>query len=178
MPSVTLPLPAPSPQFEETQWFYRRWWWLWLGLSILLVAPLGWALTKPNTLLAVLITAPIMVLGVVGLWLLRLTVRIDAEGIHYQYFPLLYRWRHWPWQEFRRVAPRTYSPLGDYGGWGIRGLPGNLAYNVWGPAGLQLVFQSGNKLLLGTQRPAELQATLAALQAAFPTGPIALEARS
>lgn len=67
--------------------------------------------------------------------------------------------------------PRTYSPLGDYGGWG---LPGNLAYNVWGPHGLQLVFRSGNQLLLGTQRPAELLAVLAALHAADASRPISL----
>ncbi|MGI4862562.1 MAG: hypothetical protein ACRYFZ_01470 [Janthinobacterium lividum] len=72
------------------------------------------------------------------------------------------------------MLPRTYSPLGDYGGWGIRGLPSNLAYNVWGQAGLQLIFQSGNKLLLGTQQPEELRKVLVALQIAAPTGPIAL----
>lgn len=72
------------------------------------------------------------------------------------------------------MQPRTYSPLGDYGGWGIRGLPGNLAYNVWGKAGLQLIFQSGNRLLLGTQQPQVLRQVLAALHQADHTLPIIL----
>ena len=94
---------------------------------------------------------------------MRLETRIDAAGIHYRYRPLLNRWRHWPWAEFRQIFLRTYSPLSDFGGWGIKGLPGNLAYTVWGEHGLQLVFQSGNRLLLGTQRPEELRRTLLAL---------------
>ena len=173
------PPATTAPAFEETQWFFRRWWWLLAGLTLLVLATPVWALlARPQGLKAVLITAPLVGGLLVGLWYLKLIVWVDAAGIHYRFPPMLWRWRHWPWTEFRRVFPRTYSPLGDYGGWGIRGLPGNLAYNVWGPAGLQLIFQSGNKLLLGTQRPADLRATLAALQAAFPTGPIALEAKS
>ena len=67
---------------------------------------------------------------------------------------------------------RPYSPIGDYGGWGLRGLAGNKAYNVWGSEGLQLVFKSGNRLLLGTQHPAELREALRGLRAAIPSLPI------
>ena len=166
--------PAPGPVFTETQWFFRRWWWLVLGAAVVVIAPLLAVVHKPHGLQALSIAAPLALLKLAGLCSLKLTVRVDAFGIHYQYIPLLNRWRHWPWSEFEQVFPRVYSPLGDYGGWGIRGLPGNLAYNVWGKAGLQLVFRSGNKLLLGTQQPQELRKVLAALQAALPTTPIKL----
>lgn len=145
-----------------------------LGLTVLVIVPMVVAIPKPNGLRAVLIVTPLVLLILAGLWWLKLTVRVDAAGIHYQYTPFLNRWRHWPWHEFQQVFPRVYSPLGDYGGWGIRGLPGNLAYNVWGPDGLQLIFQSGNKLLLGTQQPEELRKVLAALRAAEATRPIKL----
>jgi hypothetical protein len=151
-----------SAVFTETQVMGRHWWWL-----ALIVAALGffpslllsdkasfWARTGP----ALIGTAAAGLL-----WLMRLETRIDANGIHCRYLPLLNRWRHWPWAEFRQIRPRIYSPLGDFGGWGIRGIPGNLAYNVWGPHGLQLVFQSGDRLLLGTQRPKQLGRTLQAL---------------
>ena len=168
------PLPATGPEFAETQWGYRRWWWLMLGVSILAISTLGLAINKPRGLHALLITAPLLLVTLAGLWFMKLTVRVDAVGIHYQYTPFLNRWRHWPWSEFHQVFPRTYSPMGDYGGWGIRGVPGNLAYNVWGPAGLQLVFRSGKRLLLGTQQPEALQVVLAKLKAAEPTRPITL----
>lgn len=164
--------PASALLFEETQWFYRRWWWLMLGLTALMIGVMIPALRQPQGPKALLVTTPLVLLILAGLWLMRLTVRVDAAGIHYQYVPFLRRWRHWPWREFRQVFPRTYSPLGEYGGWGIKGLPGDLAYNVWGPDGLQLVFQSGNKLLLGTQRPAELRAVLMALHESDASRPI------
>ena len=157
--------PAITPIFEETQWFWRRWWWLIGPLSLLPLALETLAFSHPLSSKLLLTVGPIGVLMLAGMALLRLTVRIDAVGIHYQYIPLLNRWRHWPWSEFRRVFPRTYSPLGDFGGWGIKGFPGDLVYNVWGPDGLQLVFRSGNRLLLGTQRPDELRAALALLAA-------------
>ncbi len=169
-------VPTSGPEFNETQWFYRRWRWLMVGLTMLVLIPVLFAVNKPHGVQALLIVAPLLLVIIAGLWVTKLTVRVDSFGIHYQYTPFLNRWRHWPWSEFRRVFPRTYSPFGDYGGWGIKGLPGDLAYNVWGPAGLQLVFQSGNKLLLGTQQPEELQKVLAALQAADTTRPIKLTA--
>ncbi|HEX8329464.1 MAG TPA: hypothetical protein VF629_18145 [Hymenobacter sp.] len=150
------------PLFTETQVMGRHWWWL-----ALVIAALGFfpSLLMPETATFWVRSGPVFIGAAAGslLWLMRLETRIDAAGIHYRYLPLLNRWRHWPWTEFRQVRPRTYSPLGDFGGWGIRGFPGNLAYNVWGVHGLQLVFQSGDRLLLGTQRPEELAATLQAL---------------
>jgi hypothetical protein len=163
---------ASAPVFVETQWFYRRWWWLMLGATALTLVPLLFALNKPRGLKAAAVAGPLVLLVVAGLWLIRLRVRVDEVGIHYLFTPFLNRWRHWPWSDFRQVQPRTYSPLGDYGGWGIKGWPGNLAYNVWGEAGLQLVFQSGSRLLLGTQQPEELRLVLAALHQADPTLPI------
>ena len=172
-----MPTQSAPGEFTETQWFYHRWWWLMLGTTILMAAPLAFVFTKPRGAQAVAIAVPLMTVILAGLWFMKLTVRVDAAGIHYQYTPLLNRWRHWPWSEFEQVFPRTYSPLGDYGGWGIRGLPGNLAYNVWGTAGLQLIFRSGNRLLLGTQQPEELRRVLAALQAAESALPIRLAAQ-
>ncbi|MGI4875198.1 MAG: hypothetical protein ACRYFX_28920 [Janthinobacterium lividum] len=157
-------MPAISPPvFEETQWFRHRWRWLLVALTLLAVMlPLIVVVKAPSWPAFTLLAVGLLPL-LAGLWLMKLTVRVDAQGIHYQFIPFLNRWRHWPWSEFRRVYLRTYSPLGDFGGWGLKGLPGDLAYNVWGPDGLQLVFQSGNKLLLGTQQPEELRQVLAAL---------------
>jgi hypothetical protein len=166
-------MPNTGPVFQENQWFFRRWWWLIMGVSGAIV-PLALASKAPEESKALLITAPLLLVLLVGLCFIKLTVRVDTAGIHYQYTPFLNRWRHWPWSEFQQVFPRIYSPLGDYGGWGIRGLPGNLAYNIWGKDGLQLVFRSGNKLLLGTQKPAELYQVLVALRAADTSNTITL----
>ena len=167
-------LPKLSLSFTETQRFSQRWRWLLAALTLLALGSSGIAMLKAPSWPALLIMAVVLLPLLAGLWLMRLEVRVDAAGIHYRYLPLLWRWRYWPWTDFQKVFPRTYSPLGEYGGWGIKGLPGELVYNVWGPAGLQLVFQSGNRLLLGTQQPEQLRLVLASLQAADPTRPIAL----
>ena len=41
---------------------------------------------------------------------------------------------------------RTYAPLREYGGWGIRGLSRKRAYNVSGNRGVELSLVDGRKL--------------------------------
>jgi hypothetical protein len=168
-----------APVFSETQWFIRRWWWI----IVLLMAGavwIGYSSPQYNLKSRLMLSLPgVLVLLVAGLLaLLRLEVRLDDEGVHYRYFPLLPRWRHWPWSEFKQVFARSYSPLGDYGGWGLRGISGNKAYNVWGKEGVQLIFKSNNRLLLGTQRPDELRTALRGLKTALPSLPIKQPAAS
>ena len=57
---------------------------------------------------------------------------------------------------------RQYSPLLEYGGLGMRiGLFGKgKAWNISGDKGLQLEFNNQKKLLIGTNQPEELAATL------------------
>ena len=48
---------------------------------------------------------------------------------------------------------RKYSPIAEFGGWGYRiSFNGGPAYNIAGNMGLQIVFVSGKKLLIGTQQ--------------------------
>ncbi|MHC4187375.1 MAG: hypothetical protein ACYSRQ_04200 [Planctomycetota bacterium] len=61
-------------------------------------------------------------------------------------------------EDLKECYIRTYRPIKEYGGWGIRygfGESGK-AYNVKGNQGLQLVFENGKRLLIGTQKPKRL----------------------
>lgn len=167
-----MPRPA-APVYTETQWFIGRWWWLVLALLGAAVW-IGYSSPQYNLKSRVVLALPgvLVLLVALVLALSRLEVRLDEEGVHYRYFPLLRRWRHLPWDELKQVFARRYSPFGEYGGWGWRGVAGNKAYNVWGREGLQLGLKNGQRLLLGTGRPAELRAALRGLKAALPTLPI------
>jgi len=55
---------------------------------------------------------------------------------------------------------RRYQPLAEYGGWGIRFGRSGRAFNIQGSHGVQLVLRSGTRLLIGSQRPAELAETI------------------
>lgn len=58
---------------------------------------------------------------------------------------------------------REYSPLREFGGWGIRVGRDGKAYNAYGNKGVQLTLTDGSHVLIGTQKPEEL---LDALRAA------------
>ncbi|SDL02555.1 hypothetical protein SAMN04487898_11451 [Pedobacter sp. ok626] len=75
-------------------------------------------------------------------------------------------YKHYSWDVIDKYYIRTYSPLGEYGGWGIRySMSGQgMAYNVSGNKGLQLELNNGKKILIGTNNPTELEAALTKLK--------------
>ena len=54
----------------------------------------------------------------------------------------------------------TYSPVAEYGGWGIRGWGENIALNAHGNQGVRLTLQNGSRVLVGSQRPDALTQAL------------------
>ena len=56
---------------------------------------------------------------------------------------------------------RTYSPITEYGGWGIKWGSGGKAYNVSGNRGVQQEFTDGKRLLIGSQKPEQLDSAIA-----------------
>ncbi|MBU2919718.1 hypothetical protein KO504_00060 [Winogradskyella psychrotolerans] len=102
----------------------------------------------------------------------KLTTRIDETGIHYKFFPFHWNLKNIKWNEINKAYVRTYDPLGEYGGWGLKG--GTLwnkakgsAINVSGDIGIQLVLKSGKKLLIGTQKKNEAKSVLATYKTKF-----------
>lgn len=87
------------------------------------------------------------------LWL-KMIVEVMPGGVVIRYRPFVNR--QIPIGEIARVEPRVYNPLGEFGGWGIRGLGSRIAYNVSGNSGVELTLIDGRRILIGTQRAAEL----------------------
>jgi hypothetical protein len=59
------------------------------------------------------------------------------------------------------IEVRKYSPIKEYGGWGFRyGFKNGKAYNISGNMGLQLILKNGDRILIGTQKPEELETYL------------------
>ncbi|MGK0329715.1 MAG: hypothetical protein ACJAXF_003214, partial [Polaribacter sp.] len=60
---------------------------------------------------------------------------------------------------------RTYLPISEFGGWGLRGgfffnKGKEKAVNISGNIGIQLILKSGKKLLIGTQKESEAKSVL------------------
>lgn len=116
---------------------------------------------NPPTLTGMIIISLLVLLLPLFLFQLRLESRIDAEGVHYKYFPF-FGWRVKRWSAIETAEVRIYSPIGEFGGWGLRlGWFGKgWAMNVAGDKGIQLVLKNGKRLLIGTQRPEAAAAAL------------------
>lgn len=87
---------------------------------------------------------------------MNLTIEVRPDGLYFRFFPLHRSFRKIASEDLAGYEVRTYSPLKDYGGWGIRYGRRGKAYNVSGNRGVQLEFSNGDKLLLGSQKPEEL----------------------
>jgi hypothetical protein len=152
--------------FKEKQQF--RQWWLWLILIFVggdgiwttmksVQAGPGFSFDK-NVLpfLVLLIPAAVIFFMLYA----RLETEIKSDGIYVRFFPIHRRFRFYPWAELDNVYVRQYSPLGEYGGWGLRGLGGNKALNISGNKGLQLILKNGDRMLIGTRKPEEIEQVL------------------
>lgn len=161
--------PQDSALFHEEQRFRQTWiWpmvllptgliWYFFVAQVILLRPMGQN-PAPNWAVWILFS----LFGLALPWMmfaLRMSVMVTHEGLYVRYFPFLTT--RIPIGQIDHCAPRTYSPIGEYGGWGIRGFGRNRAYNVSGNRGVQLVLVSGRRLLVGSQHPEELAAALVA----------------
>lgn len=98
---------------------------------------------------------------VFALLLLRLDTRIDEKGIYTYFRPFGFTSKYFAWNDISQCYIRKYSPLKEYGGWGLRGLGSkSKAYNIAGNHGIQITTKKGKKFLIGTQEPENAQNTI------------------
>tara|TARA_B100000767_G_C19559079_1_gene448269 strand:+ start:65 stop:565 length:501 start_codon:yes stop_codon:yes gene_type:complete len=150
--------------FKEEQRFRQIW--LIIILVICTIIPITKVLqkhfsenktvsTKEFTAILVIIVVSILIL-----FFIKLTTRIDEKGIHYQFSPFHFSMKLIPWNQITRAGIRTYFPISEFGGWGLKGgfffnKGRGKAINVSGNIGVQLILKNGDKILIGTQKKEE-----------------------
>lgn len=156
----------PQINFFEKQYF--RQWWLFL---IILPAPMVMAAVifqqivrgspvgqNPAPDLALILISVFVLLSSILIFFIRLDTQINETGIHFRLFPFHIKMKHYHWNDISEIYVRKYNPIGEYGGWGIKGSKKfGKAYNVNGNMGLQIILKNGSKILLGTNKPVELE---------------------
>lgn len=156
--------------FSEKQHFN-----MWMVISVLLVSLIPVSVgvisylngntgsTAMGRTTMLLVTGVILLVTVL-LAVSKLETRITRKGIAVRLFPFQLDTRFISWEDIHSATVRKYNPLFEYGGWGIKGFRDDRALNVKGNMGMQLVLKDGKRLLIGTDKPEELEHLLRVLK--------------
>ena len=158
--------------FREAQQFRQPWLWLIIGPSMLVVPGIftygiikqvffgrsfGNNPTSDTTLIIVGMAASLFCFGITALILFaRLVTEVRQDGLWIRFVPFHRSWEKIPMENVTKCEARSYHPIGQYGGWGIRWAQKGRAYNVSGSLGVRLNYANGRHLLLGSQKPEQL----------------------
>ena len=145
--------------FKETQRFTQTWLLLLIAVSLIVpIAILVKAYIDGQMSLESLLWIGLMILASSAIiFIFKLTTRIDEKGIHYKFSPIHFSLKTIRWNSIIKAYVRTYDPIGEYGGWGLKGgwlwnKSKGTAINISGVIGIQLELNDGTKLLIGTQK--------------------------
>lgn len=157
-----------TPIFREVQGFHPLLYilvvvyalsiWVLAFIQLILKVPIGNKPT-PDTLILVIF----FLLGVILPFIflkMKLITEIRSNGIYLKFFPFHFKWQVFLFEDIKKAELIKYSPLKDYGGWGIRYGKKGKAYNTKGNMGIMLEFKNGKNLLIGTQKGEEFINTL------------------
>lgn len=118
--------------------------------------PRQWASLPVIAICGILVPAGIGLL----IWVARLETEVRQDGLYIRYVPFHRHFKRFHVGDLSEYCARTYRPILEYGGWGIRCGWRGRAYNVSGNRGVQLVFRDGRRVLIGSSRPSELEAAI------------------
>jgi len=147
---------------EEQQ--FRQPWLLVLLMALAIpavIVAIDVAVRQPALLLPALLLGPGVIAAIALLFALaRLVVDVDRDVITVA-FHFLWPKRQIRIPEVRKAEATKYSPLLDYGGYGVRlGFRG-WAWSVSGDEGVLVETNDGSRLMIGSRRPKELEAAIA-----------------
>ena len=91
---------------------------------------------------------------------LKLITNVRKDGVYVRFAPFHFSFKKIQLDNLKRYYVRTYNPIGEYGGWGIKYGKMGKAYNVSGNRGVQLEFTNRKGLLIGSQKPEQLNSAI------------------
>ena len=143
-----------STLFDEKQKFNQ--WWLWVILLSFPIISVGPFDQNNINIYHVLIGLAIPIL----FYLFELRIKVNEDGFHYQFFPFHFKFHIIKLEDIDKFKALEYSPLKEYGGWGIKyGFKGK-AYNVSGNKGVRIFLNNGTNIMFGSQKHSELAKAL------------------
>ena len=155
---------AATPLFDERQWLAP---WALVAITaapLFVLVPLTTSLppaaasglAAATALTAAISLAAILLLG-------NMHTRVDTHGVLVTFGVFSWIRFHFPKEELASAEARRYRPIGEFGGWGIRGFRSRRALNMRGDLGVEIRWHRAGvtgTVLVGSQRPSELEHAL------------------
>ena len=146
--------------YQEEQQFRQLWLWLlllgiaalsWWGFYEQIIRGRPWG-SNPGPDWLLWLMALLFGIGFpLWFWRVKLVIQVTADELRIRLRPFANRLI--PLADIATAEARTYRPIGEFGGWGVRGLSRrNMAYNVRGDQGVQLTLRDGSRVLIGSQQ--------------------------
>ncbi len=165
---------SESPIFSEQQRFRQPLPWLIIGIAIcfsfISVGQVFFAAFSKEaselpsgyeTKVATMVGVVVLNLLVLLLFLTaKLSVEVRRSGLFIKFFPFHKKWRPISLDGAVSSEHVTYSPIIDYGGWGIRYGFKKKAYNISGKKGVRINFQNAHHVLIGSRNGDQLQSAI------------------
>jgi len=158
--------------YKETQSFKYTWsWYLMIAVAVLMFSIFGrgfyqqiimgseWGdrpMSDASLIITMIFSVGLTAGIVVFISIHKLVIQVDEGTVRYKFYPYFSQYRTLTSDKVKKLYVRKYKPILEFGGWGYRMRWKKKAFNIKGNWGLQIEFRDGKKLLLGTQKPKEL----------------------
>ncbi|MBI3520097.1 MAG: hypothetical protein HY062_12185 [Bacteroidetes bacterium] len=157
-----------DPAFNEIQKFNKLWHYVIAGFPVLVIAfllvmellnkiPEKHNQNNIDPISGLVIGVALSIGFFIWFSLIKLKTSITHEGVFVNFSGIPFCKKKFAWEHIQSISVINYSPLSDYGGWGVRySLTGNgWCYNVAGDYGIKLFTVNGKAFLIGTQQKEE-----------------------
>lgn len=139
--------------FHEVQRFRQKWLWT-LVLSPFILVSISFYMQNSFQEIPAMIVA--LLATTVFLYSVKLTVRVEEDGIRIKLFPLHLKDRVIGFDEIESFNAEDYQPIREFGGWGLRWRPGKIAYSTSGSKGVRIKREGKKDVMIGSKKPEEL----------------------
>ena len=158
-----------NPTFHEEQQFRQTWVW------IILIAPTAivWYIAIQQLIfgnpvgnnpasneMAFVFWIAFGILFPLFFHKLKLITQVRQNGLYIKFSTIHFSFKKISLDNLKRHYVRTYNPLGEYGGWGIKYGKMGKVYNVSGDRGVQLEFTDRKGLLISSQKAEQLDGAI------------------
>ena len=91
---------------------------------------------------------------------LKLITQVRQDGLYIKFAPVHFSFKKIQLDDLNKHYVRTYNPIKEYGGWGIKYGKMGKVYIVSGDRGMQLEFIDRKNFLIGSQKSEQLDSAI------------------